>query len=217
MENEHEKNRQGEQEPKERDGSEAGRELPAPQERKSGSGNAMTGQQLWNAAAYVMQLGFGRFQYKNGYMPLHFSAEMGLRAVTKQLLAARCNVGIQDDNDRTALQVAERQGYAGIATLIRNKKHKNADSGKKDTLVQASPAQTKKQQEDADRAMKELLQEEDKDAAAATAVSQKKKQANRAGNERMAPRRCRRTRREPKGGTRRGAERCGEDRGKGCF
>ena len=34
MENEHEKNnRQGEQESKERDGSEAGRELPAPQVR----------------------------------------------------------------------------------------------------------------------------------------------------------------------------------------
>ncbi len=33
MENEHEKNRPGEQEPKERDGSEAGRELPAPQVR----------------------------------------------------------------------------------------------------------------------------------------------------------------------------------------
>jgi hypothetical protein len=50
MENGHEKNRQGEQEPKERDGSEARRELPAPQERQSGSGKAMTGQQLLEAA-----------------------------------------------------------------------------------------------------------------------------------------------------------------------
>jgi hypothetical protein len=50
MENEHEKNRQGEQEPKERDGREAGRDLDAPQERKSGSGKAMTGQQLCQAA-----------------------------------------------------------------------------------------------------------------------------------------------------------------------
>ena len=50
-ENDHEKNRQGgEQEPKEREGSEAGRELPVPQERKSGSGKAMTGQQLFEAA-----------------------------------------------------------------------------------------------------------------------------------------------------------------------
>jgi hypothetical protein len=50
--------------------------------------------------------------------------------------------------------------------------------------LQASPAQTKKQQEDADRAMKELLEEEDKDAAAAAAGSQKKKQAKQAGKER---------------------------------
>ena len=50
MENKHEMNRQSEQEPKERDGSEAGRELPAPQERKSWSGKAMTGQQLCEAA-----------------------------------------------------------------------------------------------------------------------------------------------------------------------
>jgi ribosomal protein L12E/L44/L45/RPP1/RPP2 len=67
--------------------------------------------------------------------------------------------------------------------------------------------------------MKELLEEEDKDtaaAAAAAAVSQKKKQAKKAGKER-APTRCRRTRREPKGGTRRGAEGYGQDSGKGCF
>ena len=46
MENNHEKNRQGEQEPKDRDDSEAGRELPVPQEHKSVSGKAMTGQRL---------------------------------------------------------------------------------------------------------------------------------------------------------------------------
>ncbi len=40
------------------------------------------------------------------------------------------------------------------------------------------------QQEDADRAMKEFLEEEDKDAAAAAAVSQKKKQAKKAGKQR---------------------------------
>jgi hypothetical protein len=52
--------------------------------------------------------------------------------------------------------------------------------------LQVSPEVIKKQQEDADRAMKE-------------------------------PRRCRRTRQEPKGGTHRGAEGYGEDRVKGCF
>ena len=58
MEKNHEKNRQGEQESKERDGSETGRERPvplenkmsSPQERKSGSGNAITGQQLCETA-----------------------------------------------------------------------------------------------------------------------------------------------------------------------
>jgi hypothetical protein len=67
-------------------------------------------------------------------------------AVTKQLLAARCNVDLQTNHGATALQVAERKG-----------------------------------QEDADRAMKEHLEEEDKDAAAAAAVSQKKKQAKKVG------------------------------------
>jgi hypothetical protein len=60
--------------------------------------------------------------------------------------------------------------------------------------------------------MKELREEEGKDAAAAAAVSQKKKQAKKAGKAR-----CRRTRRWPKGGTRRVAEEYGKDRGKGCF
>jgi hypothetical protein len=50
--------------------------------------------------------------------------------------------------------------------------------------VQASPEEIKKQQEDADRAMKELLEEENHDAAAAAAVSQKKRQAKKAGKER---------------------------------
>jgi hypothetical protein len=75
-------------------------------------------------------------------------------------------------------------GKAGTATLIRNKKHKSADRGQKDTLLQASPEEIKQQQEDANRAMKELLEEEDKDAAAGAAVSQKKKQAKKAGKER---------------------------------
>jgi len=91
----------------------------------------------------------------------------------------RCNVDLQTNDGATALQLAEHRGHAGIATLIRNKKHQLAG-----TLVQASPAHTKKQEEDADRAMKELLEEEDKDAAASAAVSQKKKQAKKAGKER---------------------------------
>ena len=63
--------------------------------------------------------------------------------------AARDNGGaaqvdLQAYTGATALQAAERQGHTGIATLIRNKKKKGADRTTKDTLLQASPAQTKK-------------------------------------------------------------------------
>ncbi len=251
----HEHNRQAEQEPKERDGSEAGKELPVPQERKSGSGKAMLGQQLCMAAdagdaakastllstqdaqsfinyqdahgatpmflaavkghaAVTEQLLKARcnvdLQDKNGFTPLHWAACRGQEAVTeqfivarcnvdlqdnkgftplhmtaahghaavtKQLLAARCNVDLQMDNGFTALQLAEHQGHTTIATLIRNKKLKSADRGQKDTRRQASPEEIKKKQEDADRAMKELLKAEEDEKAAAAAGSKKKKQA----------------------------------------
>ena len=140
--------------------------------RRSRPGHAAITEQLIEARCNV------NLQDKNGATPLHVAAFNGHAAVTKQLLAARCNVDLQTNNGDTAQQVAEGQGHAGIATLIRNKKHKSADRGKKDTLLQASPAQ-----EAADRAMKELLEEEAKDAAAAAAVSQKKKQAKKAGKE----------------------------------
>jgi len=122
----------------------------------------------------------------NGATPLHAAASPGHAAVTTQLLVARCNVDLQTYKGFTALQFAEVQGHAGIATLIRNEKLKSADRGKKDTLQQTSPEEIKKQQEDADRAMKELLEEKVKAAAGAgaSAVSQKKKQAKKAGKER---------------------------------
>jgi ubiquitin C len=223
-ENDHEKNRQGgEQEPKEREGSEAGRELPVPQERKSGSGKAMTGQQLWEAArdgdtAKVSTLlstqgaqSFINYQDEAGSTPLHLAAQNGHASVTKQLIEARCNTDVQEENGYTplhvvahngdaavaqlllaarcnidlkaemgcltALQAAQRVGHAAIATLIRNTKQKGA----KDVLLQASPEKIKKKQEDADRAMRELLDEEEKEKAAAAAGSQKKSKKKKAG------------------------------------
>jgi ankyrin repeat protein len=56
------------------------------------------------------------------------------------MIAARCNVDIQNDSGRTALQAAELQGHAGIATLIKNKNHKGAARAMKGTLLQKKKA-----------------------------------------------------------------------------
>jgi ubiquitin len=50
-------------------------------------------------------------------------------------------------------------------------------------LLQASPEKIKKEQEDADRAMKELLEEEEKEKAAAAVGSQKKSKKKKAGGQ----------------------------------
>ena len=105
------------------------------------------------------------------------AADKGHAAVGQLLVAARCNIDLQAQG-LTALQAAERAGHARIATLIRNTRQKGA----KDVLLQTSPEKIKKQQEDADRAMRELLEEEEKEKAAAAAGSQKKKQAKKASN-----------------------------------
>ena len=49
--------------------------------------------------------------------------------------------------------------------------------------MQASPEQLKKQEEDADRAMKELLEEDEKEKAAAAAGSSKKSKKKKAGGQ----------------------------------
>jgi hypothetical protein len=79
----------------------------------------------------------------------------------------------------TALQLAQSAGHAAIATLIRNTKQK----GVKDVLLQASPDKIQKQQVDADRAMRELLEEGEKEKAAAAAGSQKKSKKKKAGGQ----------------------------------
>jgi ubiquitin C len=63
--------------------------------------------------------------------------------------------------------------------LIRNTKQKGA----KDVLVQANLEKLKKQQEDADRVMMELLEEDEKEKAAAVADSQKKSKKKKAGGQ----------------------------------
>ena len=98
-----------------------------------------------------------------------------LPSVTKQLIEARCNIELQTKGGETALQTAQRFGHTAIATLIRNTKHKGAVRAMKNTTQQASPEKIKKQQEDADRAMRELLEEDEKEKNAAAAAGSQKK------------------------------------------
>ena len=67
--------------------------------------------------------------------------------VTQQLLAGRCNcnVDLQMKDGFTAMQVALREGHFGIATLIRSTKPKGGVQAVKDTLLQASPEEIKRQ------------------------------------------------------------------------
>jgi ankyrin repeat protein len=126
MRKNHEKNRQDEEEARERGGSEAVRELPDPHERRSGRGQAMTGQQLWAAArdgdaAKVNTLlstqaaqSLINLQDTNGATPLFMAAEKGHEAVTKELIAARCNMHLQEKHDHTALHIAARSGHEAV-------------------------------------------------------------------------------------------------------
>ncbi len=95
-----------------------------------GSGKAMTGQQLRQAAhdgdaAKVSTLlstqgaqSFINYQDALGATPLHFAAQNGHQAVTNQLLAARCNVDLQAKNGCTPLHAAAQSGHASIAKQL---------------------------------------------------------------------------------------------------
>ncbi len=79
----------------------------------------------------------------------------------------------------------------------------------KDNLLEASPEEIKKRQENADRAMEKLLEEEEMAAGAPAAASQKKKQAKTA-KEHTESTGCRGARLEQKeGGTEGYGGRCG--------
>ena len=70
----------------------------------------MLGQQLWSAAGHgedgeVRRLlstegaqSFINYQGARGSTPLHVAAINGLEAVTKQLIAGRCNVDLQESS-----------------------------------------------------------------------------------------------------------------------
>ena len=50
--------------------------------------------------------------------PLHFAAGHGHAAVTKQLIAARCNVDLQDKSGRTPLHVVATHGNEAVAKQL---------------------------------------------------------------------------------------------------
>jgi len=86
------------------------------------------------------------YQDASGSTPLYCAAYNRHAFVTKRHKASQ----------RSSQSVTKR--HARIATLIRNTKQKCA----KDVLLQASPEKIKKQQEDADRPMRQLLEEDEK-------------------------------------------------------
>ena len=99
----------------------------------------MTGKQLCEAVrndnaakvsmllcTHIAQSFFINYQDAHGATPLYIAAAQGHASVTKQLLAAHCNVDLQLKDGATALQVAERLGHIGIATLIRTRQGHDA-------------------------------------------------------------------------------------------
>ena len=55
--------------------------------------------------------------------------------MTEQLLAARCNVDLQTKDCRTALQIAQLKGHAGIATMIRSNAQQAQAAASRDTVL----------------------------------------------------------------------------------
>jgi hypothetical protein len=90
----------------------------------------MTGQQLCEAAhdgdsAKVSTLlstqdaqSFIDYQDALGYTPLHFAAQNEHEAVTKQLLAARCNVDLQTHLGSSPLHEAAGNGHVAVSKQL---------------------------------------------------------------------------------------------------
>ena len=61
---------------------------------------------------------FINYQDEHGSTPLHAAAAKGLEAVTKQLIAARCNVDLQTDHGFTPLHLAAANGHAAVTKQL---------------------------------------------------------------------------------------------------
>ena len=62
---------------------------------------------------------FINYQHANGAAPLHWVVRKGHAAVTKQLIAARCNVDLQMEDSSTQLFVAAEYGHDCRSALKR--------------------------------------------------------------------------------------------------
>jgi len=56
-----------------------------------------------------------------GYTPLHYAALYGRAGIASTLMAAGAKTDINDDGGETALQTAQRRGFADIAAIISGK------------------------------------------------------------------------------------------------
>jgi hypothetical protein len=103
-------------------------------------------------------------------------AQMGM-AVTTLLSSPGAQSFMQDRGISKEMHDDDGLALSSAKSNSRGKKQRGAGRAIKDTSLQVSPEEMKKQEEDADRAMRELLEEEEKTAGAPATASQKKKQA----------------------------------------
>jgi ankyrin repeat protein len=90
----------------------------------------MAGQQLWNAAHHgdAAKVGtllstqgaqsFMDYQEALGITPLHMAAGQGHVAVSKQLIAARCNVNLQTEQGITSIHASASQGHEAVTKQL---------------------------------------------------------------------------------------------------
>jgi ankyrin repeat protein len=79
-------------------------------------GDAVTVRALLSSTAGALSL--INTQDESGETPLYVAAENGHEAVTKLLIAARCNVDLQANNGATPLYIAAHSGQASVSKQL---------------------------------------------------------------------------------------------------
>ncbi|KHJ95685.1 ankyrin repeat protein [Oesophagostomum dentatum] len=59
----------------------------------------------------------------NGDAPIHLAAKNGNMEALVSLIRNNCNADIRDGTDRTAYEVAESQGHAGLCSVLLMTRH----------------------------------------------------------------------------------------------